>query len=194
MARSSASSRSTFVFALRAGGARIRGARFGRRSFLRARAAGAVASFSDFTGYIAALGYDALALPLGLVAGLALLAVLVAPRFVLYPVRSISGFFAVRYGGNLARRLAMLITAAATVLLLAADLKAGACACRAWHGFEFPEAVTAVALGVAAIWLLGSILAIKKAEGAGFVVVLSGLLDYAHRDRGPEPEARRCRT
>ena len=53
-----------------------------------------------FTGYIAAMGYDGLALPLGMVAGVALLAILVAPRFVLYPVQSISGFFAVRYGGS----------------------------------------------------------------------------------------------
>ena len=78
-------------------------------------ATGAV-TIIGFTGYIAALGYDGLALPLGLVAGMALLAIVVAPRFVLYPVRSISGFFAVRYGGGATRRLALLITSAATVL------------------------------------------------------------------------------
>jgi Na+(H+)/acetate symporter ActP len=164
----------TFVYASRAGGDAS-----GERVWPALAFAGEVAGAAvilGFTGYIAVLGYDALALPLGLVAGLALLAVLIAPRFVLYPARSISGFFALRYGGNLARRLAMLIAAAATVLLLAANLKAGAYALQSLARIEFPEAVTAVALSVAAIWLLGSILAIKKAEGAGFVVVLVGLL------------------
>ena len=100
------------------------GARFRRRGD------GAV-TIIGFTGYIAALGYDGLALPLGLAAGMALLAIVVAPRFVLYPVRSISGFFAIRYGGGATRRLALLITSAATVLLLAADLLAGAMRCKA---------------------------------------------------------------
>ena len=112
------------VYAWRAGGAAT-GEGLRPALVFAGEAIGAV-TILGFTGYIAALGYDGLALPLGLVAGMALLAILVAPRFVLYPVRSISGFFAVRYGGGLTRRLALLITSAATVLLLAADLKAGA--------------------------------------------------------------------
>jgi putative solute:sodium symporter small subunit len=129
-----------------------------------------------FTGYIAAIGYDGLALPLGLVAGMALLAILVAPRFVLYPARSISGFFAIRYGSGAARRLALLITAVATVLILAASLKAGAYALQGLTRTDLADAVTWVALAVAAIWLLGSLLMLRTAAGAGFIVVLAGLL------------------
>jgi putative solute:sodium symporter small subunit len=164
----------TFVYAARAGGDASEERVWPALAF-SGEAAGA-AVILGFTGYIAVLGYDALALPLGFVAGFALLAVLIAPRFVLYPVRSISGFFAVRYGGNSVRRLAMLITAAATVLLIAANLKAGAYALQSLARIEFPEAVTIIALSVAAIWLVGSILAIKRAEGFGFVIVLAGLL------------------
>ena len=164
----------TFAYASRAGGDASEERVWPGLAFAGEAAGAAV--ILGFTGYIAILGYDALALPLGFVAGLALLAILIAPRFVLYPARSISGFFAIRYGGSLARRLAMLITAAATVLLLAANLKAGAYALQSLARIEFPEAVTAIALSVAAIWLVGSVLAIKKAEGVGFVVVLSGLL------------------
>ncbi|HEY8195238.1 MAG TPA: sodium/substrate symporter small subunit [Hyphomicrobium sp.] len=134
------------------------------------------AALLGFTGYIAALGYDALALPLGLVAGLALLAIVVAPRFVLYPVRSIGGFFAIRYGGGSSRRLALLITSVAMVLVLAADLKAGAYALQSLTRIDLSEAIAAVALGVAAIWLLGSILPLKKIAGLGFVAVAIGLL------------------
>lgn len=134
------------------------------------------ATLLGFTGFIAALGYDGLALPLGLVAGLTLLTILVAPRFVLYPVRSISGFFAVRYGGGTARRLAILITITATVLLLAANLKAGAYALQGLAHVGMPEAVTALGLSVAAVWLIGSILPFRKAAGVVFLVVLIGFL------------------
>ena len=145
------------------------GARF------RGEATGAV-TIIGFTGYIAALGYDGLALPLGLVAGMALLAIVVAPRFVLYPVRSISGFFAVRYGGGATRRLALLITSAATVLLLAADLKAGAHALQSLTKIVEPGAVLALALAIGATWIAGNFIASRKAAGLSFALVLLGLL------------------
>src|SRR6185436_5287424 len=80
------------VYAWRAGGQAT--AKEFRPSLVFAGEAVGAVTIIGFTGYIAALGYDGLALPLGLVAGMALLAIVVAPRFVLYPVRSISGFFA----------------------------------------------------------------------------------------------------
>ena len=138
-------------------------------------ATGAV-TIIGFTGYIAALGYDGLALPLGLVAGMALLAIVVAPRFVLYPVRSISGFFAVRYGGGATRRLALLITSAATVLLLAADLKAGAHALQSLTKIVEPGAVLALALAIGATWIAGNFIASRKVAGLSFALVLVGLL------------------
>jgi cation/acetate symporter len=139
-----------------------------------AEAIGAV-TLLGFTGYIAAMGYDGLALPLGLVAGLALLAILVAPRFVLYPVRSISGFFTVRYGGGASRRLALVITAVATVLLLAADLKAGAVALQGLARTQVSEAIAALAVMVGAIWLSGGLFARRKIAGLGFAFILLGL-------------------
>ena len=114
------------IYAWRAGGTPVREG-IGPALVFAGEIVGAV-GLLGFTGYIAAMGYDGLALPLGMVAGVALLAILVAPRFVLYPVQSISGFFAVRYGGSLTRRLAFLIASAATALLLAADIRAGSLA------------------------------------------------------------------
>lgn len=129
-----------------------------------------------FTGYIAAIGYDGLALPLGMVAGIALLAILVAPRFVLYPVQSISGFFAIRYGGNLTRRLAFLIAFAGSVLLLAADIRAGSLAVQGLSDLALPQAILIVTLAITAIWLVGTLLPSKKFAGIGFVVICAGLL------------------
>lgn len=129
-----------------------------------------------FTGYIAAMGYDGLALPLGMVAGVALLAILVAPRFVLYPVQSISGFFAMRYGGNLARRLAFLIAFAGTALLLAADIRAGALALQSFSDLPLPQAILVLTLAITGIWLTAIVLPPKKISGLGFIVVCAGLL------------------
>lgn len=136
---------------------------------------GAVALLG-FTGYIAAMGYDGLALPLGMVAGIALLAILVAPRFVLYPVQSISGFFAMRYGGDLARRLALVIAFVATSLLLAADLRAGSLALQSLTTLAFPQALLALTLAIVAIWFAATLLPSTKTRGFGFVAVCAGLL------------------
>lgn len=163
-----------FIYAWRAGGQAA--AENVWPSFAFAGEAIGAATLVGFTGFIAAIGYDGLALPLGLVAGLTLLAILVAPRFVLYPVRSIGGFFAVRYGGNAARRLALLIAAAATAILLAADLKAGAYALQSLARIGLPEAITALVLGVAAIWLVGSVLTVRKLAGITFAAILIGLM------------------
>jgi putative solute:sodium symporter small subunit len=163
-----------FVYAWRAGGQAA--AENVWPSFAFAGEAIGAATLVGFTGFIAAIGYDGLTLPLGLVAGLTLLAILVAPRFVLYPVRSIGGFFAVRYGGNAARRLALLIAAAATAILLAADLKAGAYALQSLARIGLPEAITALVLGVAAIWLVGSVLTVRKLAGITFAAILIGLM------------------
>lgn len=163
-----------FFYAWRAGG--VAPAERVWPSFAFAGEATGAAAIIGFTGFIAAIGYDALALPLGLVAGLTLLAILVAPRFVLYPVRSIGGFFAIRYGGNFARRLALLITAAATIVLLAADLKAGAYALQSLARIESAEAVTILVVSVAAVWLVGSVLNVRTLAGISFAAMVVGVL------------------
>ncbi|MBS0238844.1 MAG: DUF4212 domain-containing protein [Proteobacteria bacterium] len=163
------------VYAWRAGGVPVRE---GIRPALifAGEIVGAVALLG-FTGYIAAMGYDGLALPLGLVAGVALLAILVAPRFVLYPVQSISGFFAIRYGGSLTRRFAFLIALSATILLLAADLRAGSLGLQSLVGVPLHQAILGLALAIAATWLTGTFLApAKMSGGLGFIVVFTGLL------------------
>jgi cation/acetate symporter len=162
------------IYAWRAGGTPVREG-IGPALVFAGEIVGAV-GLLGFTGYIAAMGYDGLALPLGMVAGVALLAILVAPRFVLYPVQSISGFFAVRYGGSLARRLAFLIASAATALLLAADIRAGSLALQSLTDIALPQAILALALTIAVIWLAGTLLAPKKINGLGFIAIGAGLL------------------
>ncbi len=161
-------------YAWRAGGTSAREG-IGPALVFAGECVGAVALLG-FTGYIAAMGYDGLALPLGMVAGIALLAILVAPRFVLYPVQSISGFFAIRYGGSLTRRLAFLIAFVGTGLLLAADIRAGSLALQSLSDIALPQAILALTVAIAAIWLVGALMPLKKSRGLGFLAVCGGLL------------------
>lgn len=123
-------------------------------------------------GIIAAFGYDGLAFPLGLAAGFALLTIVVAPRFALYPVRSVAGFYAVRYGGRWPRRIGLAILFASSVVLLAADLRGGALAVQGLLATDYATglATTAVALGI--IWLLRSLFEIRHGRGLAFAVLL----------------------
>ena len=114
------------LFAARAGGDRS-GEGIGPSLQMAGEAIGS-AGVVGAVGVIAAIGYDGLAFPLGIAAGLALLAMAVAPRFALYPVRTIAGFFTARYGGRWPRRLALAIAGIGSVGLLAADLRGGALA------------------------------------------------------------------
>lgn len=131
------------------------------------------AGILGFIGITAALGFDGLALPLGLAAGLAVATLLVAPRVSLYPVRSLAGFFVARFGGLWPRRVALAITAIATVLLLAADLRAAAFAIQSLSGTDYVTGVAAATVVLAAVWLSGVFLKVRGLAELGFAFVLA---------------------
>ena len=122
---------------------------------------------------IAALGYDGLAFPLGISAGLALMTVCIAPRFALYPAHTIGGFFKARYGGLWPRRLALAITGVASVGLLAADLRGGALAFQGAFSADYATAVAVTTVTLAAIWLLRSLWSGVSGRGTAFGLVLA---------------------
>ena len=144
------------VFAVRAGGDRQ------QQSLQPAlRFAGETlgsAGFIGFAGAIAALGFDGLAYPLGVVAGLALMAILIAPRFVLYPVTSMTGFFAARYGGVWPRRTAFAITVLSAVLLLAADVRGGALAIQGLAVTDYATGLAIASVVLTAVWFAGGLI------------------------------------
>ncbi len=125
-----------------------------------------------FTGAIAALGYDGLSLPLGVVAGLALMTILIAPRFVLYPVTTVSGYFAIRYGGVWPRRAALVVMAMASVWLLAADLRGGALALQGLLQTDYASAVALATVAVAILWLATTIVRTPQRTGLVYVGVV----------------------
>ena len=123
-------------------------------------------------GAIAAFGYDGLAFPLGVAAGLSLLAICVAPRFVLYPSDTIGGFFGARYGGLWPRRLALAITGIASVALLAADLRGGALAVQGVLAVDYAVGVAVTTVVLAVIWLLRSLVEVPSGRGSAFAALL----------------------
>ncbi|NOT72946.1 MAG: DUF4212 domain-containing protein [Hyphomicrobium sp.] len=123
-------------------------------------------------GAIAALGYDGLAFPLGLAAGLALLTLIIAPRFSLYPVRSLAGFFTVRYGGLWPRRMALIIAAIGSVSLLAADLRGGALAVQGAFATDYATGVALTTVALSIVWLLRSLFHVPSGRGVVFAALL----------------------
>lgn len=123
-------------------------------------------------GAIAALGYDGLAFPLGMAAGLALLAIAIAPRYALYPAATITGFVMTRYGGRWPRRLALVITAIASVILLAADLRGGALAVQAALSTDYATGVAVTTVALAVVWLLATLLNVSTGRSAIFWLLL----------------------
>lgn len=123
-------------------------------------------------GAIAALGYDGLVFPLGIAAGLCLLAIAIAPRFALYPIRTISGFFSTRFGGRWPRRLALIITAVGSVGLLAADLRGGALAVQGAFATDYATGVATTGVALAIVWLLRALLPLPQGKGLIFAAIL----------------------
>ena len=125
-----------------------------------------------FAGAIAALGYDGLALPLGLAAGMVLITLIVAPRFSLYPVSTFAGFFTARYGGQWPRRVALVIMALVSVLLLAADLRGGALAVQGALAADYATGVALTTVTLAIVWLLRSLFSMPSGRGVVFASLL----------------------
>lgn len=160
----------SWLFAHRAGGARS-GAGILPAATAAGEATGA-AVIIGFAGAIASLGFGGLSLPLGLVAGLSFMTIAIAPRFVLYPVRSIGGFFVLRFGGVWPRRIALLIAGVVAVLLIAATLRAGALALQGALELDYAQAAGAMTLAIAAAWIGASVTQLHSRRGLIFGVLL----------------------
>ncbi len=161
----------TWMFARRAGGDAA-GERLKPALAMAGETVGA-AGFLGFVGVTAALGFDGLAFPLGLAAGLAIGCILLAPRFPLYPVRSVAGFLVARFGGPWPRRLALAITGLASVLLLAADLRGAAIAIQSLTAADYVTAVGIATVVLAGLWLVGVFVRARALAGYGFLLVFA---------------------
>lgn len=129
-----------------------------------------------FAGAVSALGFDGLAYCLGMAAGLALMTILIAPRFVLYPGGTVFEVFANRFASPWPQRAAYVAFSAAAVWLLAADIRGGALAIQAITGGSlFASAIVFPAV-LAAAWAFGDLIPWRGIAVAVFAAVLAASL------------------
>lgn len=131
------------------------------------------AGFIGYAGLIALVGFDALSYPLGVAAGLALMAILIAPRFALYPVATAGGFFTARFGGVWPRRVMLAILLVSTLLLLAADIRGAGLAIQALTGVDRPASFAIVAVFLSVSWLGLELAGGRRRWGVVFVFLLA---------------------
>jgi putative solute:sodium symporter small subunit len=131
------------------------------------------AGFIGYAGLIALVGFDALSYPLGVAAGLALMAILIAPRFALYPVATTGGFFTARFGGLWPRRLMLTILLVATLMLLAADIRGAGLAIQALTGVDRPASFAIVAVVLSVSWLGLELAGGRRRWGLVFAALLA---------------------
>jgi putative solute:sodium symporter small subunit len=166
-----------WLFTRRAGGERGREGVVGPLVF--AGECIASAGFIGYAGLIAALGFDALSFPLGVTAGLTLMAILVAPRFVLYPAATVAGYFTARFAGVWTRRTALVVLGIASVPLLAADVRGAGLSIQAMTGVDLPSSLAIVATLLSLAWLGLTLFGGRRPLGLVFAVLLltfSGML------------------
>lgn len=130
------------------------------------------AGFIGIVGLIAGLGYDGLAFPIGIAAGLALTTILISPRFVLYPVRSFAGFLHLRFGTAGPARAALAIATLSLMLILAADLKGAALAVQGLTGASFGLALAGAAGAFVLFWLARPMIPDTMPKGTTYGLLL----------------------
>ena len=135
-----------------------------------------IAVILGFTGVVASLGFDGLALPLGLVAGAALIAILVAPALRNYAGSSLPEVFAARYGCPAIGRAVTVVMIAAAVLLLSATLKSAAVALQSVLPVDHAIATGIMAAAVVLFLCSGRHIDTTLFRAAVFVVVALGVL------------------
>lgn len=134
------------------------------------------AGYIGFAGLIAGLGFDGLAFPLGITAGLALIAIVIAPRFALYPAETVAGFFTARFAGVWSRRVAVAIACGASVLILAADLRGAALAVQGLVTTGYVTALAAVAAMVGLVWLARPLMSRLAPRGSAYWILFFAFL------------------
>ncbi|HMN36806.1 MAG TPA: DUF4212 domain-containing protein [Hyphomicrobium sp.] len=160
-----------WVFTWRAAGERSREGMLGPLVF--SGEAIASAGFVGYAGLIAALGFDALSYPLGVTSGLALMVILIAPRFVLYPVSTIAGFFTSRFGGLWPRRVGLAVLGIASIMLLAADVRGAGLAIQALSGLDRATSFALVAMALSMSWLGLALAGGRRPIGMVFAILLA---------------------
>ena len=142
---------------------------------LAVTAIGGVGLFA-LTGSLYLIGFDALALVIGMISGFALSAILFAPFLRKTGAYTLPGFFRLRFDSALLGAVAALLVLPPVIILLAAELRIGAFVTSLFASVSFDVAVFCGAALIIATLAIGGLRSLTWTQSVQYTVVMCGLL------------------
>ncbi len=142
---------------------------------LAVTAIGGVGLFA-LTGSLYLIGFDALALAIGMISGFALSAVLFVPFLRKTGAYTLPGFFRLRYDSGMLGAVAGLLVLPPVAILLAAELRIGAFVTSLFASVSFEAAVFCGAALIIATLVIGGLRSLGWTQSVQYTVVMGGLL------------------
>ncbi len=154
----------------------------GRRvpAFYNGMATGAdwmsAASFVGMAGTLFLLGYDGLAWVLGWTGGFVLVSILIGPYLRKFGAYTVPDFMAFRFGGNVARMVAVIVLVACSFTYVTAQIFGTGLIASRFLGMQFEVAVFAGLVGILLCAMLGGMRAVTWTQIAQYVVLIIAYL------------------
>jgi cation/acetate symporter len=134
------------------------------------------ASFVGMAGTLFLLGYDGLAWVLGWTGGYVLVSILVGPYLRKFGAYTVPDFFAFRYGGNLARVLAVIVLVCCSFTYVTAQVYGTGLIASRFLGMDFTVAVYVGLAGILVCSMLGGMRAVTWTQIAQYIVLIVAYL------------------
>ena len=134
------------------------------------------AGFFALTGAVFLIGYDALAVLLGLGGGFVLMAILFAPYIRKFGSYTLPGFLGERHDSTAVRMVAVVLAIIPAVPVLAAELKMAALVAAQFTSMNYDTLVLVGAFSVLTSVILGGMRGLTWTQSAQYIVVLFGFL------------------
>lgn len=138
-------------------------------------AIGGVGLFS-LTGSLFLIGFDALAIAVGWIAGFALAGALFVPFMRKVGAYTMPSFLRIRYASPIVGAVAGLLVIPPAIILLAAELRIGAFVTSLFTSISFELAVAIGAVLIAVVLVLGGLRSLSWTQSVQYTVALAGLL------------------
>jgi cation/acetate symporter len=154
----------------------------GRRvpAFYNGMATGAdwmsAASFVGMAGSLFLQGYDGIAWVLGWTGGYVLVSILVGPYLRKFGAYTVPDFFAFRFGGNLARFLAVVVLVCCSFTYVTAQVYGTGIIASRFLGMNFEVAVFVALAGILLCSMLGGMRAVTWTQVAQYIVLIIAYL------------------
>jgi cation/acetate symporter len=134
------------------------------------------ASFVGMAGSLFLLGYDGLAWVLGWTGGFVLVSILVGPYLRKFGAYTVPDFMAFRYGGNLARFLAVIVLVCCSFTYVTAQIYGTGIIASRFLGMNFEIAVFVGLVGILMCAMLGGMRAVTWTQIAQYIVLIIAYL------------------